>query len=201
MQHLIISAHPSPDSFSNVLVKALSDYSRKNGLEVVVRDLYQSNFDPMLSGSDLAGIKAGEVPVDILVEQQYLASADVVSVVYPLWWGSFPAVLKGYFDRVLTNGFAYKIGSDGVEGLLVGKKAFLHTSMGNTVEEYENKGLLKAFRQIHGSEVFGFCGIEVASHNFYPQIPSATSAIIDQNIEKALKGYKAVFQEEIVTRN
>ncbi len=198
MQHLIISAHPSPESFSNLLAASLADYSRQKGWKVVVRDLYKIDFNPILSYSDLAAIKAGDPPADIHAEQQHLAAADLISLVYPLWWGSFPAVLKGYFDRVLSNGFAFAITSDGPKGLLKGKKAILHTSMGNSVEEYEHKGMLKAFREIHGIEVFGFCGIQVAGHNFYPQIPASAAKVRDRYIEQALNEYEAVFQEDAV---
>jgi len=198
MQHLIISAHPSKDSFSNKLVEALAQDSGHNDVDVVVRNLYDLDFDPVLTSDDLAKIKSGDVPDDIAKEQKLLADSEFISLVYPLWWGSFPAVLKGYFDRVLTQGFAFKITANGPEGLLKGKKVFLHTSMGNSVEEYENRGILKAFRQIHGQEVFGFCGIEVAGHLFYPRIPDSSVEMRDKYIQEALGFYKTVLLDEEV---
>jgi NAD(P)H dehydrogenase (quinone) len=198
MQHLIISAHPSRDSFSNSLAVALATESRHNDVDVVVRNLYEQGLDPVLTSEDLALIKKGEISEDIAKEQKLLAESDFISLVYPLWWGSFPAILKGYFDRVLTHGFAFTITPEGPEGLLKGKKVFLHTSMGNSVEAYENKGILKAFRQIHGQEVFGFCGIEVAGHLFYPRIPDSSVEMKDKYIEEALGFYKTVLLEEKV---
>ena len=198
MQHLIISAHPSKDSFSNALVDALKKDSEHNDVKVVVRNLYDMDFNPVLTSEDLAQIKTGTIPEDIAKEQKLLGESDFISLVYPLWWGSFPAVLKGYFDRVLTQGFAFKITSEGPEGLLKDKKVFLHTSMGNSVEEYENKGILKAFRQIHGQEVFGFCGIEVAGHLFYPRIPNSSPEMKNKYIEEALGFYKTVLLDEEV---
>jgi NAD(P)H dehydrogenase (quinone) len=198
MQHLIISAHPSKDSFSNALVDALAKDSEHNDVKVVVRNLYDLDFNPVLTSEDLAQIKTGSIPEDIAKEQKLLADSDFISLVYPLWWGSFPAVLKGYFDRVLTQGFAFKITDNGPEGLLTDKKVFLHTSMGNSVEEYENKGILKAFRQIHGQEVFGFCGIEVAGHLFYPRIPNSSPEMKNKYIEEALGFYKTVLLDEEV---
>ncbi|WP_291857487.1 NAD(P)H-dependent oxidoreductase [Marinilabilia sp.] len=198
MQHLIISAHPNQGSFSNSLVDALKKDSEHNDVKVVVRNLYDLDFNPVLSSADLAQIKNGETPADIAKEQKLLGEADIISLVYPLWWGSFPAVLKGYFDRVLTNGFAFKVTPNGAEGLLKGKKAFLHTSMGNSVEEYENKGILKAFRQIHGQEVFGFVGVEVAGHLFYPRISESSPEMKEKYIEEALGFYKTVMLDEEV---
>lgn len=200
MQHLIISAHPSPESFSNLLVESLAEFSSTLGWEVIVRDLYKTGFDPVLTPDDLIKIQTGQLPEDVEQEQEYLKNADVISLVYPLWWASFPAVLKGWFDRVLTNGFAFKITGSGPVGLLNGKKAFLHTSMGNALEEYEEKGMLKAFRQIHGAEVFGFCGIEVAGHYFYPQIPASSPQMRELYVKKALDSYAAVLHEETSIR-
>lgn len=198
MQHLIISAHPNEGSFSNALADALKKDSEHNDVKVVVRNLYDLDFNPVLTSDDLAQIKNGDTPADIAKEQKILGESDIISLVYPLWWGSFPAVLKGYFDRVLTNGFAFEITSNGAEGLLKGKKAFLHTSMGNSVEEYEDKGILKAFRQIHGQEVFGFVGIEVAGHLFYPRISESSPEMKDKYIEEALGFYKTVMLDEEV---
>jgi NAD(P)H dehydrogenase (quinone) len=152
----------------------------------------------VLTKKDLSKIKDGTVPEDIAREQEILYNSEIISLIYPLWWGSFPAILKGYFDRVLTNGFAFKITAEGPEGLLKGKKAFLHTSMGNSIEEYENKGILKAFRQIHGQEVFGFCGIEVAGHLFYPRISDSSTGMKNKYIEEALGFYKTILPDEEV---
>ncbi|MDN5290514.1 NAD(P)H-dependent oxidoreductase [Anaerophaga thermohalophila] len=198
MQHLIISAHPNENSFSNALAEALTNESRHNDIDVVVRNLYEVDFNPVLTKKDLSKIKDGTVPEDIAREQEILYNSEIISLIYPLWWGSFPAILKGYFDRVLTNGFAFKITAEGPEGLLKGKKAFLHTSMGNSIEEYENKGILKAFRQIHGQEVFGFCGIEVAGHLFYPRISDSSTGMKNKYIEEALGFYKTILPDEEV---
>ncbi|SFE59778.1 NAD(P)H-dependent oxidoreductase [Thermophagus xiamenensis] len=193
MQHLIISAHPNQNSFSNALAEALAAESLNHKINPIRRNLYDIDFNPILTNEDLGQIKEGRIPEDIYREQTLIKEADIISFIYPLWWGSFPAILKGYFDRVLTNGFAFKISSNGPEGLLKGKKVVLHTSMGNSVEEYEKKGILDAFRQIHGDEVFGFCGIEIAGHYFYPRISDSSPEIKKQYIEKALQNYNSIF--------
>lgn len=190
MNHLIISAHPSDNSFSNYLAQTLLAKSKENGWEVTWNNLYHKAFNPVLSPDDLQQIKNNQVPIDIKSEQQKIKQADLISVIYPLWWASFPAVLKGYIDRVFTSGFAYKYGQAGVTGLLTGKKVILHTTMGNTVEEYEEKGLIEAFKSIQGQEVFGFCGMEVTDHRFYPQITLADEVKRDSLLKEALEAYQ-----------
>ena len=198
MNHLILSAHPSPHSFSNYLAKQLASKYKELGWEVTMRDLYKINFNPVLSASDLSKMKSGETPADIKVEQELIAKADLISVIYPLWWASFPAVLKGYIDRVLTNGFAFRYSAQGAIGLLTDKKVVLHTTMGNTVEEYEEKGLIDAFRASQGHEVFTYCGMQVIDHLFYPQITLADEKQRDHFLEVALEAYSAEITSEIL---
>lgn len=194
MNHLIISAHPSDNSFSNYLAQTLLAKSKENGWKVTWNNLYKTAFNPVLSPDDLQQIKNLQVPSDIKAEQQKIQQADLISIVYPLWWASFPAILKGYIDRVLTSGFAYQYSVNGAVGLLSGKKVILHTTMGNTVEEYEEKGLIEAFKRSQGEEVFGFCGMEVSEHRFYPQITLADETRRDMLLNEALEAYQMFWE-------
>ncbi|MEJ1715164.1 NAD(P)H-dependent oxidoreductase, partial [Escherichia coli] len=77
---------------------------QKKGHEVEVRDLYEMQFQPTLGRSEMIG-GIGE---DVVVEQEYLKWADVITFIYPIWWTGLPAIMKGYIDRVFSYGFAYK---------------------------------------------------------------------------------------------
>lgn len=191
MKHLIIYAHPSGKSFSNKLCQKLQDEGDERGWETTVRDLYKMKWDPVLWPEDLENLSKGITNDLVKKEQNLLLEADVISVIYPLWWAGFPAILKGYIDKVLAYGFAYKATEKGIEGLLNGKKVYLFTSMGNSVEQYEEKGLIDAFKQIQGHEVFSFCGMEVQNHLFFPQIPSASNDQIQLHLGKALTAFFA----------
>ncbi len=189
MKHLIIVAHPSSRSFSIYLAQQLENLYKEREWEVEVRDLYKQNFNPVLSSDDLGSLKSGVTPDDIKIEQEHIASADLISVIYPLWWAGFPAILKGYIDRVLSNGFAFQYTSNGPKGLLTDKKVILHTTMGNTVEEYEEKELIEPFRAIHGDEIFTYCGMTIKDHLFYPQITLADEEKRDHYLKMALEVY------------
>jgi len=192
MKHLIIYAHPSKRSFSFQLKNALKAESERRGWSATVRDLYEMKFDPVLWPSDLEKMKTGNTDENILKEQKLVKEADIISVVYPLWWAGFPAILKGYIDKILAYGFAYKAGKKGIEGLLTNKKVYLYTSMGNTVEEYEEKGLIEAFRKIQGGEIFEFCGMNIEHQQFFPQIPSASTEEIEKHLQVALSVFEPI---------
>jgi NAD(P)H dehydrogenase (quinone) len=187
--HLIIYAHPSERSLSNQLKNTLVQRSAEMNYQPVVRDLYAMAFNPVLSPNDLQQLKSGQTPNDIAIEQAYLKDAELVTLIFPLWWAGFPAIVKGYIDRVLSYGFAYKAGANGVEGLLKGKKVVLFTSMGNSLEQYEEKNLFEAFRHTLGHEIFTFCGMEVIHHQFFPQVPDASSDEREAMVEEALAVY------------
>ncbi len=76
-----------------------------------VGDLYRVPFDPALG--DLAfdrerrGDTEAPVPADVLAQQDCVRRSDALALVFPLWWSDVPAILKGWFDRVWTKGFAY----------------------------------------------------------------------------------------------
>lgn len=65
-----------------------------------------------------------------------ILAADLIVTVCPLWWGTVPAMLKGYFDRVLVAGICWGFENGGPIGLLKGKKAFNIYSVGATEDNY-----------------------------------------------------------------
>jgi len=166
MKALVVYAHPNSASFSNGILKTVVDSLQAKGTEVTVRDLYATNYNPVLSAQDLAGVYSGNVPKEILDEQALIAEADSLIFIYPLWWAGFPAILKGWIDRNLTFGFAYKVGDQSIEGLLKGKKALSITPHGTPKEYYEPVGMYKSLVQTQDDGVWAFCGIE-ADHLFY----------------------------------
>lgn len=123
MNHLIILSHPSTQSFSHLLHKAIERYSVQKKWQTVTRDLYQIGFNPVLTNEDLNQFKTEQTPSDILYEQELIAQSQLITFIFPLWWAGFPAIMKGYIDRVFSYNFAYKAGANGIEGLLKGKKS------------------------------------------------------------------------------
>ena len=119
MRHFVVAAHPSVRSFNHAVVEAYTSELIERGHRVECRDLYAAGFNPILSARDLAAVARGKMAKDIKVEQAAIRRADVLTFISPLWWSGFPAMLKGYLDRVFCAGFAYVIkGEDYLPGLL-----------------------------------------------------------------------------------
>ena len=102
MNHLIIVAHPNNQSFNKAITDAVVESSREMGAETLLRDLYSLDFNPVLSWEELQAAARGIIPSEVRNEQLLISKADLITLIYPLWWMGFPAILKGYLDRVNT---------------------------------------------------------------------------------------------------
>jgi NAD(P)H dehydrogenase (quinone) len=108
MHILLVLAHPLAESFAAAVARTARDTLEDGGHTVDVLDLYQENFDPRLTTSERAGYF--DVPYDLSDVAQFvtrLEAADGLILVFPQWWFNFPAILKGFFDRVLAPGVAF----------------------------------------------------------------------------------------------
>lgn len=91
----------------------------------------------------------GTLAPDIQEEIQKLLWSDAVVFQFPLWWFTMPAILKGWFDRVYANGFAYGVGEHGGdkwgdrygEGKLLGRRALLSITIGGREKHYSRRGV------------------------------------------------------------
>jgi len=146
MKHLIIYAHPNAASLNQLFKQTIEETLRRQKYEVVVRDLYQLNFDPVLSLEDMDGQRSGRVSEAIRREQEHIVWADAVTFIYPIWWTGMPAIMKGYIDRVFSYGFAYRYDNGIQKGLLAGKSAFIINSHGKSKIEYQEIGMDNALK-------------------------------------------------------
>ncbi|MDR2098948.1 MAG: NAD(P)H-dependent oxidoreductase [Rickettsiales bacterium] len=173
---LIIYGHPkTPASFNADLLARLSEALAGAGHKAAVRDLYSLRFNPVLSGEDMAALYAKTTPLDIKAEQELLAAADTAVFIYPVWWTGAPAIVKGYIDRVFSNGFAYEFRNGKKAGLLAGRKAAVVNSNGNAAESYESGGFYRAMEKAMDDGVLRYAGFDEAMHLFYGSM-SAKSA-------------------------
>lgn len=102
---LIINGHPDPESFNHGLADAYKKGAEQSGAEVRDIQIGELDFNPNLQ---FGYRKRTELEPDLLRAQEALMWADHLVWVYPVWWGSVPAIMKGFLDRVLLPGFAFK---------------------------------------------------------------------------------------------
>ena len=200
MKHLIIFAHPNQQSFNRALVERIVQASHEMNVETIVRDLYTLNFNPILSWDELGACQAGIVPEEVKFEQNLIKAADLITLVYPLWWMGFPAILKGYLDRVLSYGFAYQNENNISVGLLGNKKIQQFITMGNSIEKYQQLGFDKALKSCLVDGLFNFCGITDIQHDIFGNIhlldETDRQTILISVFEKTFKNLTALLSFE-----
>lgn len=175
--------------FQHSILETTVNALQKNGHEVVVRDLYALNIQPVLKPEDTSAMKAGETPRDIKTEQDYITQADVKTFIYPIWWTGLPAILKGYVDRVFSYGFAYAYGEEGVIRMLAGKKGLIINTHGHPKEYYDEIGMTEGLKITSDTGIFEFVGIEPVEHLLFGSVGSLD--------EEAYKGMLKEVEEKI----
>lgn len=179
MKHLIIYAHPNPQSLNGQFKNEVKEYLLKNGNEVIVRDLYELNFDPVLSREDMAAQRKGEAADDVKHEQEFIAWADCITFIHPIWWTGLPAVMKGYIDRVFSYGFAYRYDQGVQKGLLSGKQVVIINTHGKSHNEYTTVGMDKALALTSDTGIYTYCDLEIKKHFFFEKADKITSKIFE----------------------
>ena len=134
---LIVLANPNGmESFCGALAQMSAEVLQAAGYDVVTRDLYAEGFNPVLSREELAA-KNEDVSGEWLADIQQVVDSEFYVVIHPNWWGMPPAILKGWIDRVVRQGFCYNFTEAGPVRHLEGHRAVVFTT-GNTPQEIED---------------------------------------------------------------
>lgn len=153
--HFVL-AHPEPKSFNAHLVRVGTGAFASKGWTTSVSDLYAAAFDPCERPEHYASrldakrfdaqaeqrhaSTSASLPRAVIDELASLDRADVLVLQYPMWWHLPPAILKGWFDRVLAYGEVYASLRRFENGRFVGKRAMLSVTVGTSRETYMYDG-------------------------------------------------------------
>ncbi len=165
MHALIVLAHPKPDSFSHSVAAKVAEGVTASGGTFEIADLTAEGFDPRFSAADIAAhLREGPSPDDVVVEQARIDRADALVLVYPVYWWSMPGLLKGWIDRVFTNGWAYDdmLGDRPIKRLRH-LRVHLIAIGGATMRTYARHGYFGAMKTQIDHGIFGYCGAPVAT--------------------------------------
>lgn len=157
MKAHIIHAHPEPSSFTAAMKDAAASVLDERGWQVVVSDLYAEGFNAVGGRGDFTTIADPQrfhyqseqlhahehdgFAADIRREQARSSGAKLVIFTFPIWWGGPPAILKGWFDRVLAYGFAYVDGRRFDTGFFREVRCLAGISSGGTAERFSRTGV------------------------------------------------------------
>lgn len=105
MKIYILLGHPDNQTFNGKIFDTYVNEAKQNGHEIRTQQIGEMKFDPIL----WKGYKiTQELETDLETAKENILWCDKWVIIYPIWWGSMPALLKGFFDRTLHPGFAFK---------------------------------------------------------------------------------------------
>jgi NAD(P)H dehydrogenase (quinone) len=155
---LVILGHPASNSFCGALAERYVQSAVRAGHEVRQLFLGAMDFDPVLREGYQ---QAQPLEVDLRRAQADIMWAEHLTLVYPIWWGGIPALLKGFIDRVFLPGFAFKYreGKAFPDKLLQGRSAHLLVTMDTPPWYYRWVYRMPGLHQIRKTTL-EFCGIK-----------------------------------------
>jgi NAD(P)H dehydrogenase (quinone) len=204
MNVLMVYAHQEPSSFTAAMKNVAIETLSQQGHTVNVSDLYGEGFSAvaqkwdfvttsgkhfnyMLEQKHAAKLDFAFAP-DIVGEIEKIQQANLVLVIFPIWWFGPPAILKGWFDRVLAMGVTWDGGRIYENGLLRGKQAMVIASAGGPPEYYRKEGKHRAsVNEIlhpinHGT--LAFCGLSVHEPFVAMNVLGSNQEQLDKKLEE-----------------
>lgn len=174
MNITIVYAHPYDGSFNHaILERVAATLEKKHSVDII--DLYKDGFDPIIKKEELAVYSEGKYfDENVKKYQEKLNKTEHLMLIFPIWWTEAPAIMKGFFEKVLLKSWAY-LSSEGKfpEGLLT------HISGATVITTMSGPGFyynLIVGNPLKGSVVKGtlkFCGIKKVK---VIKVPSVTTA-------------------------
>jgi NAD(P)H dehydrogenase (quinone) len=143
---------------------------------VIFHDLYQERFDPVIPAREIP--EHGAMPAEIQQHCVEICSVDGIIIVHPNWWGQPPAMLKGWIDRVLRPGTAYRfLEGDSGEGIPLGllkARTSLVFNTSNTLPEREKTVFGDPLQLIWKKCIFELCGVKEFHREMFTPIVTST---------------------------
>ena len=169
MHSLIIKAHPRADGFSHRIAESYKEKVEKSGNTALILDLCNAeNFQEYVSFADATHITEDETTQKM---QKLISEADELVWIFPVWWFDAPAVMKNFWDRNFTSGFAFRYHPNGAgwDKLLTGKITKVFATAGGP-------GWLIGFFMglIWKMGRFGFVGMKTTSFKVFGNFPKQT---------------------------
>ena len=176
MKISIILSHPQKGSFNHAIADTAAAALRDAGHSVMMHDLYAEKFDPLLPYGEIA--RDAVLPPLIAEHCREIASADGIVFVHPNWWGMPPAILKGWIDRVIRPGVAYRFAeTDSGEGIPIGllvAKAVIVFNTSNTPVQREHEVFGDPLERIWKDCIVSFCGVPVFYQRMFGVVVTST---------------------------
>jgi NAD(P)H dehydrogenase (quinone) len=161
MNILLIYSYPNHEGL-NYAIRETVEKNLSDQHKVDIIDLYQENFNPLLTFDHEHRRRDLMNDQETQVYRDKIERADFIIFIFPIWWSSMPAILKGFIDRVFAKGFAYYYKGLFPVPMLKNKKAWIINTHDSPVL-YANF-IQKDYGRILSKQILKMCGISTYKH-------------------------------------
>jgi NAD(P)H dehydrogenase (quinone) len=176
----------APDVVERVVKEQILTANTSLWNRIVARFMFRNK-----SPIEIINIINKQGPKDVREQQQKVANADALVFISPVWFVGFPAILKGWIERVFTLGFAYSLSSKGWHGDISGriprltheKALIINTTIFN--EEAYNDGLKQAMTKLIDEFALHYPGIKTVEHEYFHAVNMADKKTLQDYLKRA----------------
>ena len=194
-----MTTHPDPDSLTHHLAQRLATELRSTSgpADVELADLAAEGFDPRYTLADRHTYRVGgDYTPDVAAEQERLDRATDLVLVFPVYWWSAPALLKGWFDRVFVNGWAFGLDTEGgIVRKLDRLRIHLVPVAGDDAGVYDRHGYEQAMRTQLEHGIVDFCGARRGAtafvHDSEREDAAGRAAAVDAAVAAVVEAIRA----------
>jgi NAD(P)H dehydrogenase (quinone) len=185
-KHVVVLCHPEPDSFNAAVAAKYCAAVEEAGQKAVLRDLYRMKFDPVLQENEQPGSATFLQSPHVAHELDIIADAAFLVLVYPIWFGTPPAMLKGYVDRVLGSDFSFRaVKAHDARSRLAGTHLLSLTSSGTSQIWLEEQGEWQSLVQVFDHYIERAFSMASTDHVHFSSIADGLSKrFFDQYMEE-----------------
>jgi NAD(P)H dehydrogenase (quinone) len=161
MNILLVVAHPRPDSLTHAVAKTFADAAAKAGHQIEWADLAAEGFNPALFPPDEPDWDdtSKTYSPEVQAEMARISRNQATVMVFPVWWWSVPALLKGWIDRVWNHGWAYGFLPDGTRAKYPHARVLMLAVAGGDAASFAKRGYDEAMRVQLEVGILDYCGV------------------------------------------
>jgi NAD(P)H dehydrogenase (quinone) len=184
MSTLIVTAHPDPGSLTH---RAAGRVRELLGPERTrTAHLAQEGFDPRFTHEDLAAYRGlGAPDHGVRAQQRRVDGATELVLVFPVYWWTMPALLKGWIDRVFIAGWAFDLQDGTIVPRLAGLRAHLLPVSGTSAASFQRHGYAGAFAVQVEAGILDYCGVRRGATAFLHDSESTDAELVGRRLETA----------------
>lgn len=184
---LILQGHPDANNghFCDAIANSYGSAAKSSGHQVDQLTISELDFSLLANQEEFNNLSTSQ---DILDAQEKITWSDHLVIIYPLWLGGMPAIMKGFFEQVFRPGFAIEESETGFmfKKLMKGRSVRIFVTMGMPAFAYRwfyRAHTVKSLKR----NILSFCGFKPVSYSIFGKVHLGNRSLLEAYLSKILQ--------------